>query len=304
MPARRVEIHPQRERFLSAKQSNSARVEEAANWIRQRVSLTPHAGIILGTGLGRLAEAIEHSTVIAYDEIPHFPRSTAPGHRGQLRLGMLAGMPVVAMEGRFHTYEGYGPQQTAFPVHVMNELGIEMLIVSNAAGGMNPYYKAGDVVVVDDHINLMGGGPALFPRDVSNAASYTFRGTPYDPELVERAMVISRSAGFQAHRGVYIAVRGPNFETRAEYRFFRRLGGDVVGMSTVPEVLAARDCGLRVLALSTVTNVCLPDALKPTSGEIVIAAANQAAANVMRIMLGILELESSQANAPNLHAAK
>ena len=153
---------------------------------------------------------------------------------------------------------------------------------------MNPHYRAGDVVVVDDHINLMGGGPALFPRDPANAASYTFRGAPYDAELVEQALSIARREGFRAHRGVYIAVRGPNFETRAEYRFFRRLGGDVVGMSTVPEVLAARDCGLRVLALSTVTNVCLPDALQPTSGELVIAAADQAAANVERIVLGIL----------------
>lgn len=281
---------------MSIQKPLASRVEEAANWIRERVTIAPQAGIILGTGLGRLAEAIENSTVLPYDEIPHFESSTAPGHRGQLRFGILAGKPVVAMEGRFHTYEGYGPQQTAFPVHVMNSLGIKLLIVSNAAGGMNPHYRAGDVVVVDDHINLMGGGPALFPRDVSNAASYTFRGTPYDAQLVEQAMTISRAAGFQAHRGVYIAVRGPNFETRAEYRFFRRLGGDVVGMSTVPEVLAARDCGLRVLALSTVTNVCLPDALKPTSGDIVIAAANQAATSVMRIILGILQLQSDDAS--------
>jgi purine-nucleoside phosphorylase len=281
----------------------ASRVEEAVNWIRERVALSPQAGIILGTGLGRLAETIEDSTVLPYDEIPHFPKSTAPGHRGQLRFGNLAGKPVVAMEGRFHTYEGYGPQQTAFPVHVMDKLGIKLLIVSNAAGGMNPHYRAGDVVVVDDHINLMGGGPALFPRDVSNAASYTFRGTPYDAALVEQAMAISRKAGFQSHRGVYIAVRGPNFETRAEYRLFRRLGGDVVGMSTVPEVLAARDCGLRVLALSTVTNICLPDALKPTSGEKVIVAANQAAQNVMQIILGILEMEFTQANVSSVLAA-
>jgi purine-nucleoside phosphorylase len=268
---------------------------EAANWIRQRVAIAPQAGIILGTGLGPLAESIDTCAAISYDDIPHFPRSTAPGHRGQLRFGHLAGVPVVAMEGRFHTYEGYGPQQTAFPVHVMNDLGVKLLIVSNASGGMNPHYRAGDVVVVDDHINLMGGGPALFPRDRTNAASYTFRGTPYDVALVERALALSQQGNFRAHRGVYIAVRGPNFETRAEYRFFRRLGGDVVGMSTVPEVLAARDCGLRVLALSTVTNVCLPDALKPTSGEIVIATANCAAENVRRIILGVLETEFAEA---------
>jgi len=292
------------------------KVQAAADWIRQRGSLSqnasiPRAGIILGTGLGSLAQRIESPLVLPYEEIPHFPRSTAPGHRGQLHWGTLAGLPVVAMEGRYHAYEGHSPCETAFPVHVMRALGIETLIVSNAAGGMNPRFQAGDVVLVEDHLNMMAGGsplaatseeaeqipgtqgelaesPSKIQATSSSACFYCQRGSPYDPQLLDQATQVARRAGFLPKRGVYVAVRGPNFETRAEYRFFRRLGGDMVGMSTVPEVLAAAECGLRVLALSTVTNVCLPDALTPTSGAAVIATADQAATKVAQIILGVL----------------
>ena len=268
------------------------RVQEAADWIRQQISLSPTSGIILGTGLGSLADSIEEATLIPYEVIPHFPVSTAPGHSGRLRCGMLAGMAVLAMEGRYHTYEGHSPAETAFPILVMQALGIKLLLISNAAGGMNPHFKAGDVVIVEDHLNFMHGGLPLLcdkpPKDL-----YAHPESAYDAELIEHAQQIARRAGFLAHRGVYIAVRGPNFETRAEYRFFRRIGGDVVGMSTVPEVLAAQSCQMRVLVLSTVTNVCLPDALKPTSGETVISTADQAASKVEQILLGILRQEAS-----------
>ncbi len=265
------------------------KIAAATAFIQQRWPKPPQVGIILGTGLGNLASCIEAEAVIPYEEIPHFPRSTALGHRGQLVCGMLAGLPVVTMEGRFHVYEGYPQWQITLPVRVMKSLGISLLVVSNASGGMNPQYRSGDVMLIDDHIDLMTGNPLIGVNDDSLGPRFPDMSGPYDAELIERAIAIARRENFTAHRGVYVALMGPNYETRAEYRYLRKIGGDVVGMSTVPEVIAATHAGLRVLAISTVTNVCNPDSLIPTSGEEIISAAASAEHKVRTIVLGILQ---------------
>jgi purine-nucleoside phosphorylase len=272
----------------------TGQIEDAARAIREHWTREPRVGIILGTGLGNFAEQIEHEAVIAYDKIPHFPRSTAIGHKGQLVCGQVAGVPVVTMEGRFHLYEGYPLKQVTLPVRVMKALGIELLIVSNASGGMNPHFTAGDIMVIEDHINLMGDNPLIGINDDRLGPRFPDMSCPYDPDLIDRALAIARRADFLAHRGVYIALSGPNYETRAEYRMLRRLGGDVVGMSTVPEVIVAVHAGLRVLALSAVTNVCLPDALGKTDGAAVVDAAQIAEPKMRKIVLGILAQERAR----------
>jgi purine-nucleoside phosphorylase len=266
----------------------TARVIEAANRIHQRCRQRPQVGIILGTGLGQFAEEIENPTTLAYDDIPHFPRSTAIGHKGQLTCGTVCGIPVVTMEGRFHIYEGYAPSQITLPVRVMHRLGIELLVISNASGGLNPRLAVGDLVAINDHINLMCANPLIGPHDDSLGPRFPNLCGIYDPALIEQVLAISRQEGFAAHRGTYVAVTGPNYETRAEYRFFRRIGGDVIGMSTVPEAIIAAQLGLKVLALSTVTNVCNPDALSETDGASVAAAASSAEWKLRTILLSIL----------------
>jgi purine-nucleoside phosphorylase len=268
------------------------KITDAVNFIRSKWDCSPRAGVILGTGLGNLASFIENPTNIPYEQIPHFPRSTAMGHRGQLVCGTLAGLPVVTMEGRFHVYEGYPQWQITLPVRVMKALGIDLLVVSNASGGMNPLYRSGDVMVIDDHINLMHGNPLIGINDDNLGPRFPDMSCPYDRDLIDRALEIARKENFVAHRGVYVALTGPNYETRAEYRFLREIGGDVVGMSTVPEVIVAVHSGLRVLAISTVTNVCKPDTLEATSGEEIIAAAAAAEYKVRTIVLGILAQEA------------
>jgi purine-nucleoside phosphorylase len=270
----------------------SQKITDATNFIQEKWSCTPRAGVILGTGLGNLASYIENPTNISYESIPHFPRSTAMGHRGQLVCGTLAGLPVVTMEGRFHVYEGYPQWQITLPVRVMKALGIDLLVVSNASGGMNSLYRSGDVMVIDDHINLMHGNPLIGVNDDALGPRFPDMSSPYDRGLIDRALEIARKENFVAHRGVYVALTGPNYETRAEYRFLRKIGGDVVGMSTVPEVIVAVHAGLRVLAISTVTNVCKPDTLEATSGEEIVAAAAAAEYKVRTIVLGILAQEA------------
>jgi purine-nucleoside phosphorylase len=264
-------------------------IDEAVTAIRARSRVAPRVGIILGTGLGGLADQIEHATAIPYDDLPHFPRSTAIGHRGRLILGELAGVPVAAMQGRFHLYEGYSSQQVTLPVRVFNALGVGALFVTNAAGGLSPYHACGDLVVLDDHIDLMAGNPLIGVNDDGLGPRFPDMSRPYDPEFIEVAERIARREDFVLHRGVYVGMTGPTYETRAEYRFVRRIGGDVVGMSTVPEVIVAAHAGLRVLGLSTVTNVGLPDALGETSGEDVVQAAAIAGKRLIRIFLGVLE---------------
>lgn len=221
----------------------AAQIQDATDAIRQHWSGTPRVGIILGTGLGSLAEQIETKVVVDYEEIPHFPRSTSISHTGQLVCGELQGVTVVAMEGRFHAYEGYSYRQITFPVRVMKALGADLLVVSNACGGMNPQHAKGDILVIEDHINLMNGNPLTGVNDEGLGPRFPDMIAPYDPELIDAAMEIARRENFVAHKGVYVAVTGPNLETRAEYRFLRSTGADVVGMSTVPEVIVAVHAG-------------------------------------------------------------
>jgi purine-nucleoside phosphorylase len=266
-------------------------VDETAAYIRSRWGGSPRAGIILGSGLGAVAEEIETEAAIDYGDIPNFLRSTAVGHKGRLLCGRLAGVPVVAMQGRFHCYEGYSAERATFPVRVMKALGIELLVVSNAAGGLNPNYASGDVMVIDDHINLMNHNPLVGVNDNNLGPRFPDMSSPYDRRLGDRALAIARRADFACHRGVYIAVLGPNYETRAEIRMLRYIGGDAVGMSTVPEAIVAAHAGLRVLGLSTITNVCSPDKPHTTSGDEVVATANAARDKLKAIVAGVIAEE-------------
>lgn len=271
-----------------------AKIEEASAVIRQRWNRVPRVGIILGTGLGNFTEQIDAEARISYEEIPHFPRSTAIGHKGQLVCGLLQGMPVVTMEGRFHIYEGYSAAQVTLPVRVMKRLGISLLIVSNASGGINPRYRSGDIMVIEDHINLMAANPLTGINDDRLGPRFPDMAQPYNLALIDRALEISRRENFVAHKGTYVALTGPNYETRAEYRFLKLIGGDVVGMSTVPEVIVAAHMGLRVLALSTVTNMCLPDAITASSGAEVVGIAKVAEEKLRKIVLGIVDTEGNR----------
>ena len=251
-------------------------IHEAANAIRAKWSGVPSVGIILGTGLGNLAADITAEATIPYDQIPHFPRSTAPSHKGQLVCGKLGGKTVIAMEGRFHYYEGYKLQQIAFPVRVMKALGCNVLIASNACGGMNPQYSKGDLMLIDDHINLIGDNPLIGPNDDRLGDRFPDMCHAYDRDLLKLAKRIAVDEKLSVQQGVYVAVAGPNLETRAEYRFLRTIGADVVGMSTVPEVIVGVHGKMRCLGISVVTDMCLADALEPVSLPEIVATANEA----------------------------
>lgn len=265
-------------------------IEEASAAIRQAWSGTPRVGIILGTGLGSLVDEIEVEAAIDYEQIPHLPRSTAISHRGRLVCGQLHGIPVMAMEGRSHMYEGYSLKQITLPVRIMKHLGAEMLVVSNACGGMNPYYDCGDIMIIDDHINLMGDNPLIGVNDDRLGPRFPDMCAPYDMRLIDFAQQVAREADFHLHRGVFVAVSGPNLETRAEYRFLRMIGADVVGMSTVPEVIVAAHCGLPVVGFSIITDMCLPDSLKPANVEEIIATAKAAEPKLRTLVTGVIRL--------------
>ena len=255
-------------------------IQEASAAIRSRWSGKPSVGIILGTGLGNLTQDISSQVVIPYEEIPHFPRSTAPTHKGQLVCGELAGKHVIAMEGRLHFYEGWTLQQVTFPVRVMKALGCSILIVSNACGGMNPQWGKGDLMLIEDHINLLGNNPLIGPNDDRLGERFPDMCHAYDPELLSVAKRVALNEKIVCQQGVFVAVSGPNLETRAEYRFLRAIGADVVGMSTVPEVIVAVHSKMRVLGISVITDVCLPDALEPVSLPDIINTANEAEPNL------------------------
>ena len=271
-----------------------AQIEDACKFIRTQWDKTPHAGVILGTGLGPLVEQIDVEASIDYEEIPHFPKSTATSHRGRLVCGNLCGLPIMAMEGRFHMYEGYPLKQITLPVRVMKAMGAELLVVSNAAGGMNPYFSDGDIVVIEDHINLMGDNPLIGINDDRLGPRFPDMCEPYCLKLVDTALEVARKENIVAHKGVFVAVAGPNLETRAEYRFLRAIGADVVGMSTVPEVIVAVHCGMRTVGFSVITDMCLPDALEPANVEKIIAVANDAEPRLRAMVTGILEHEQAR----------
>ncbi|AMV33016.1 Purine nucleoside phosphorylase 1 [Pirellula sp. SH-Sr6A] len=270
------------------------KIQESTDFIRKAWSRTPHAGIILGTGLGPLVQRIEVEAAIDYAEIPHFLKSTATSHRGRLVCGMLCGLPVMAMEGRFHMYEGYPLKEITLPVRIMKALGAELLLVSNACGGMNPLYKAGDIMLIDDHINLLGDNPLIGINDDRLGPRFPDMSAPYDAELIDAALRVARKNDIVAHRGVFVAVAGPNLETRAEYRFLRMIGADVVGMSTVPEVIVAVHSSMRCVGFSVITDMCLPDALEAADVSKIIAIANDAEPRLTALVTGVLEYEKNR----------
>jgi purine-nucleoside phosphorylase len=272
-----------------AEQTLKERIDAAAEAIRGRSALQPRIGIILGTGLGGLCGRIQVETSIPYEEIPGFPLSTVESHSGRLLLGTLAGKPVVAMQGRFHRYEGYTLQQVTFPVRVMRALGADTLLVSNACGGMHPFWGPGDLMLIADHINLLGENPLVGPNADELGPRFPDMSEPYDLQLQKLAVEVATERRITLRRGVYVAVAGPNLETRAEYRMLRTMGADVVGMSTVPEVIVAVHGGMRVMGVSIITDQCLPDALEPANITQIIATANRAEPSLTALVEGVVE---------------
>jgi purine-nucleoside phosphorylase len=265
------------------------KIDDAAHAVRARWDATPEAGIILGTGLGGLSQQMEVAETIPYRDLPHFPESTVAGHAGQLLCGRLNRKNVVVLEGRFHYYEGYSMKQITFPVRVLRALGAGLLVVSNVAGAMNPQYDLADLVVIEDHINLMGDNPLIGVNDDRLGPRFPDMSRPYDPDLIALAKRLSLEMGIPTHKGVYAAVAGPNLETRAEYRMLRAAGADVVGMSTVPEVLVACHAGMRVLGFSVVSDLCLPDALEPVELDAIIATAARGGAKLQALIGRVLQ---------------
>ncbi|GAB4311141.1 MAG: purine-nucleoside phosphorylase [Candidatus Sumerlaeia bacterium] len=265
------------------------RIQNSVQTIRRFVQTTPDVGIILGTGMGEMADRLPGRAVIPYEQIPDFPVSTVETHKGNLVFGQLGGKDVVMMQGRFHFYEGYSLQQVTYPVRVMKALGIRVLIVMNATGSVNPHIRKGSLVLLTDHINLMGGNPLVGPNDERLGPRFPDMSEPYDRELLALAEQVALDNKIRVHRGVAVAVTGPNLETAAEYRMFQRIGADVVTMSTIPEVIVARHAGLRVMGLSTVTDECYPDALEEAVLEDIIAVANSLAPARETLVTGVVE---------------
>lgn len=266
-----------------------AAVAAAVAAIRARCGLVPEVGIVLGTGLGALGSAIAVEESIAYADIPHFPLSTVESHSGRLLLGTLAGRRVVAMQGRFHRYEGYTLQQVTFPVRALRALGAGTLVVSNACGGIRADWSPGDLMLLADHVNLLGDNPLVGPHHPEWGARFPDMSAPYDATLRATARTVAAARGITLREGVYAAVMGPNLETRAEYAMLRTLGADAVGMSTVPEVIVARQMGMRVLGISIITDACVPETLEPASLERILAVAAAAEPRLTALVQGVLE---------------
>jgi purine-nucleoside phosphorylase len=248
-------------------------IEEAATAVRAASDIQPRVALILGSGPGGLVRDVDIVCSLPFDKIPGFPRSTVRSHTGMLHLGWIEGVPVMVFQGRLHLYDGYSPWDVTFPVRVAGVLGVEMLLSTNAAGGLNTHLERGDLMLVTDHINLMGVNPLTGPNLDAWGPRFPDMSEPYDRILRQQAEDAALALGIQLHRGVYVAVVGPNLETRAEYRFLRAIGADAVGMSTVPEVIVARHMGIRTLAFSVITDLCFPDALEPISIPEILAAA-------------------------------
>lgn len=269
-------------------QSLALKVEQAANHIRDAYSKTPKVGLILGTGLGGVAEQIEAHAAIPYASIPNFPHSTVESHSGQLICGTLAGHETIAMEGRVHYYEGYSMEEITLPVRVMRALGCELLVVTNAAGAMNPQYSLADIMIIEDHINLHYENPLRGPNDESLGLRFPDMSAPYTLEYVKKAREAALELAIPHHSGVLVSVPGPNLETRAEYRMLRGFGADSVTMSTIPEVIVAVHAGMRVLGFSIVTDLCLPDALEPVELPKIIATAQEGGQHLAKLIPQVL----------------
>ena len=276
---------------MSSNTIEQARIQraEAVSFIKERLPINPEYLLILGTGLGELAENMTINLELPYKDIPHFPVSTVESHTGKLLMGYLGGKPVMAMQGRFHYYEGYSMNQIVFPIRVAKMLGIQTWLVSNACGGLNPNFERGDIMLINDHINFLGDNPLIGANDPDLGPRFPDMSQPYTKHLLVTANQVALDAGIKIHQGVYLAVSGPMLETKAEYRYMRQLGAHAVGMSTVPEVIAAVHMGMKVLGVSVITDECFPDSLKPVSLDDVLNAAAMAKPQLTRIVVGMLE---------------
>lgn len=264
-------------------------IQEARSFIQEKISASPRVGVICGTGMGALGDLPEDLVKIPYGEIPHFPTSTVESHHGFLCFGKLGGKDAVVMQGRFHRYEGYSMEKCTFPVRVMKALGVETLIIMNAVGSVNPLIPVGALTIVTDHINMMGDNPLIGPNDDRLGPRFPDMSQPYDRELIAKMEQVGLEKKIKTYKGVLVAVTGPNLETAAEYRMFQRIGADCVTMSTIPEAIVAAHAGLRCVALSTVTDACLPDALKPADVADIIAVANSREEDRCNLVLGLIE---------------
>ena len=265
------------------------KIDLACKAISEKYSDRPKIGLILGTGLSGLSEQIDQQAILPYEEIPHFPHSTVESHTGQLVCGKLAGHNIIAMEGRFHYYEGYSLQEVTFPVRVMKQLGCEVLIVTNAAGGMNTQYSLADIMIIEDHIDMLPENPLRGVNDDSLGPRFPDMSAPYNAKLIQAAKASALALDIPAHTGVFVAVSGPNLETRAEYRMLKAFGADVVGMSTVPEVIVAQHAGMQVLGFSVVTDMCLPDALEPAELSKILEVAAIGGERLSRLIPKVIE---------------
>jgi len=265
------------------------RLEKTVNYLEEKGFKTPEIGIILGTGLGQLINQIDIQKEISYNHIPHFPTATVEFHQGKFIFGNLGGKKVVVMQGRFHFYEGYSLQDITYPVRIMKELGIQKLLVSNAAGAINKSYKKGDLMLIDDHINLQGGSPLAFKGVSQFGERFVDMSAPYDKDMNTRLKNIAEQNNIKLHEGVYASVVGPQLETRAEYRYLGTIGADAVGMSTVPEIIVANHLNLPVSAISVLTDECDPDNLQPVNVEDIIAVANTAEPKLVKLFSSLIE---------------
>ncbi len=265
------------------------RIKQTSEFIQSKTSIKPKVGIVLGSGLGNLANHIEIETSIDYEYIPHFPDVTVKGHHGRLLLGKLGGQEIVAMQGRFHYYEGHSMQDLTFPIRVMVDMGIDLLVLSNAAGGMNPDFKVGDIMLINDHINLFPDNPLMGQNDDRLGPRFPDMSEVYDKELIGKAHKIAEANGIKLKEGVYVGVSGPTFETPAEYKYFRIIGGDAVGMSTVPEAIVARHSGIKTFGFSIVTDLGVEGQVETVSHEEVIEAANAAEPKLTLIVTELLK---------------
>ncbi|EPY04743.1 purine nucleoside phosphorylase I, inosine and guanosine-specific [Paenibacillus alvei TS-15] len=263
-------------------------IQEAAAYIQSKISETPEVGLILGSGLGVLAELVEQPVTIAYGDIPHFPVSTVEGHAGELLIGKIAGRTVAMMKGRFHMYEGYGPELTAFPVRVMKAIGVSKLLVTNAAGGINTSYKPGDLMIISDHLNMTGRNPLIGANDNRLGVRFPDMSQAYSPQLRQKAKDVAASQGVELQEGVYVGFLGPNYETPAEIRMLRILGGDAVGMSTVSEVIVAQHAGMEVLGISCISNMAAGILDQPLSHDEVMETAELVRDQFLKLVIGII----------------
>jgi purine-nucleoside phosphorylase len=266
------------------------RVVETTNFIRAKIKTHPYIGMLTGTGLGESAESMEIDLAIDYKDLPHFPISTVQTHIGRMLAGEIKGCPVIVMQGRFHLYEGYSPPEVTYPIRVMQELGVKFLILSNASGGLKPEFNAGDIMLISDHINLTGANPLIGPNEESWGIRFPDMTQAYDQQLITIAETVAKADGLHPQKGVYVGLKGPSLETPAEVRFLRTIGAAAVGFSTVQEVIAAVHSGMRVLGLSTITNINDPDNPLPATVEEIISVAEKAAPALEKIIKGVIQV--------------